>query len=413
MAPAMQTITELDPVLEHLPIESPELALNPYPWFTAARARHPWLARSHFGYVITSYQAMRDLFIQDRYFRLPIRHVVELMGATGTRWGHFMEELFIGKSGEEHRRIRESVASAFRPDNVNRHRALMRSVVATLLDEWAPRARFDFADFAANFPIRVMCGLIGASPEVVPHLRKSLETQGLSFSLDKSLLPAMQAAFEVLWSFVDELIIDRLRHRAERKQDLLDSLIEANTSGRLSDYELRNMLIFLFAAGYDTSKNMLTLIMYDMLKAPEYWQRCAADKDFCARVVEETFRYNSVSNSFRTAVEEYIYRDVRIPTGTNLFIPLGISGRDPASFPDADEYRPERDHANKHIAFGMGVHMCLGHILARAQIQEGVHLIAQRITAPRLAGDIAWRPFQGVWGLLTLPIEFTPRAPGI
>jgi cytochrome P450 len=255
-----------------------------------------------------------------------------------------------------------------------------------------------------------MCGLIGASPDVVPRLRTSLETQGLSFSLDRSLLPAMQAAFEVLWTFVDELIHDRLRNRAERKQDLLDALIEANTSGRLSDYELRNMLIFLFAAGYDTSKNMLTLIMYDLLKAPEYWQRCATDKDFCARVVEETFRYNSVSNSFRTTIEEYAYRDVRIPVGTNLFIPLGISGRDPESFPDADAYRPEHEHRNKHIAFGLGVHMCLGHILARAQLQEGLHLIAQRMINPKLAGDIAWRPFQGVWGLRTLPIEFTPRA---
>ena len=95
----MQNIQDLDPRLEHLPIESARLAADPYPFFSAARARHPWLAKSHFGYVVTSYQAMRELFIQDRHFRLPVDQVVEIMGGKDTRWGQFMLELFIGKRG--------------------------------------------------------------------------------------------------------------------------------------------------------------------------------------------------------------------------------------------------------------------------------------------------------------------------
>ena len=77
-------------------------------------------------------------------------------------------------------------------------------------------------------------------------------------------------------------------------------------------------------------------------------------------------------------------------------------------FPLPDQFDPERADLKKHLTFGMGVHICLGQFIARAQIQEGLHLIAQRITNPRRVGPSAWRPFYGVWGLRGLPIEFDP-----
>ena len=67
-----------------------------------------------------------------------------------------------------------------------------------------------------------------------------------------------------------------------------------------------------------------------------------------------------------------------------------------------------RKYADRHLAFGRGMHICLGQYLARANLEEGLHLIAQRITKPKLAGAVSWRPFPGAWGLQTLPIEFTP-----
>jgi cytochrome P450 len=91
-----------------------------------------------------------------------------------------------------------------------------------------------------------------------------------------------------------------------------------------------------------------------------------------------------------------------------LFFPVSISGRDPA-IENADVFDPERDQTKKrHITFGMGVHICLGQFIARAQIEEGLHQIAQRIRNPRRTGASAWRPFYGVWGLKGLPIAFDP-----
>ena len=104
--------------------------------------------------------------------------------------------------------------------------------------------------------------------------------------------------------------------------------------------------------------------------------------------------------------KEFEYREVTFPEGTLLFFPVSISGRDPGAFAEPDSFDPERTSAKKHITFGLGIHICLGQFIARAQIEEGLHQIARRIHNPRRTGPSAWRPFFGVWGLKGLPIAF-------
>lgn len=401
----MQSASDL--TLPHLPIETDAFASDPTPFMAEARRQHPWLARCNVGYVVTDYQAIKDILYQDDKLCMPSDQIVAIMGAEDTGWGRFTKEMMLSRAGAEHARLRGSVADAFTPRNVNRFRPLMREVVSALLDEWVPKGGFDFADFASQFPIRVMFGLIGGDPSVIASIRSSLEVQGASYGLDPSRMPEIEASFTVLWDFVDALIAERGPNGGH--DDLLDALIAANTSGGLSDVELRHMLIFLFGAGYDTSKNLLTLIMHTMLNDPQMWQRCAEDRAFCRKVVEEALRHTSPSNTYRALMQDLDYRDVRIPEGSMLVFPLGISGRDPNVFSDPMRFDPERVRSeNWHMAFGRGMHICLGQFLARAQIEEGVHLIAQRIIRPKLAAEVTWRPFPGVWGIRSLPITFEP-----
>jgi cytochrome P450 len=394
--------------LARLDVASEAFAADPVPRLEAARATHPWLAVSDAGFVVTDYPAMKDILSMDENVEFSVETIVDLMGARGTGWGHFTLEMMLARSGSEHQRLRGSVAEAFTPRSINRLRPLMRSVVADLLDEWAPKGRFDFAEFAANFPVAVMFRLIGADPALIPQIRSSLEVQGLSYSLNPAMMPQIEASYQHLWDFVDGLI--RERGTAGGHGDLLDDLIGANTSGVLNDIELRQMLIFLFGAGYDTSKNQLTLIMRQMLDHPDIWARCAEDLPFCVKVVEEGFRYWSPSNTYRSVKQAFDYRGVHFPAGTNLFFTMTVAGQDPRYFPHPEAFDPERTHANRHVAFGRGMHICLGQFLARAQIEEGLHVIAQRITHPRLAGEVTWRPFPGVWGIKSLPIAFEPAA---
>src|SRR5690606_26323859 len=126
------------------------------------------------------------------------------------------------------------------------------------------------------------------------------------------------------------------------------------------------------------------------------------------KVVEENFRYLTTSTIPRRVTRDIDYRDVLIPEGTLLFFPVSIAGRDATAIENPEAFDPDRDQTRKHMALGMGVHICLGQFIARAQIEEGLHLIAQRIRNPRRTGPSGWRPFYGVWGLKGLPIEFDP-----
>jgi cytochrome P450 len=400
----MQRIEDL--TLPYLAMDEGSFAADPWPHFAGARGRHPWLATCPFGFVVTQYDAMRDLLYLDRHMRGAYQSVLEIMEAQGTPWGRFQMESVLASTGETHARIRRALASAFTPQQANRHRKLMRETIERLLNEWAPKGEFDFELFASYFPISVMCALIGADPAAIPELRESMEALGLSMSMDKSILPRLNQATETLDAFGQKLVAERrANRRTEGEADLLEILVRTADSGELSDRELYDLLIFLFVAGYDTSKNALTLMMDALLSRPEMYQRCAEDIGFCRQVVEESFRYVTTSTIPRLVTKDLEYRDVLIPEGTLLFFPVSIAGRDPA-IPEGEAFDPERAQIKKHLAFGMGVHICLGQFIARAQIEEGLHQIARRLRNPRRTGPSGWRPFFGVWGMKGLPITF-------
>jgi cytochrome P450 len=401
----MRPVTELP--LPHLAIEDPEFAKDPFSRFDAARGQHPWLAKTAFGYIVTEYAAIRDLLGMDAQMRPAHEVIMAVMKAEGSRWERFQLESLMAVTGDTHSRIRGVVAPMFTPRAANMHRDLMRQTISGLLDDWAPKGAFDFEDFASYFPISVMCTLLGADPQAIPGLRWSLETLGLGFSMNPELLPKLDEACETLETYFGRFIAERragVRRNAE--PDLLDALLGAHDSGGLSDAELNSLLIFLFVAGYDTSKNVLTFIMREMVVRPEVYERCAEDLAYCRQVVEESLRYYNPGMSSRITNEDIVYRDVLLPKDTTLFLPNSISGRDPSAVQDPDVFDPDRQQANRHLAFGRGMHMCLGQFIARAQIEEGLHLIAQRLKRPELAGDYGYRPFPGVWGLKGLPIRF-------
>ena len=400
-----QLITELE--LPHLAMEEEAFSADPYPHFDAARARHPWLATSNFGYVVTHYPVIRELFTDEQKMRGNYVEMVEMMGAMDTPWGDFQLGHILNAQGEKHKRLRDILAPAFTPRQANRHRQLMREVMAELLDEWAPKGGFDFEEFISWYPIGVFSRMMGAPSKAIPDMRDALEALGLSVSMDLSVLEAMQQGAKQLEDFSIELIAAREAvHKSGDDNDLLDLLVEFKAQGRLAQAELTNLITFLLVAGYDTSKNIMTLMMYEMTRHADIYRRCAEDAEYCAKVVEESMRIHSTSNLMRLVTDDIVHRDVLIPAGTTLFFPWGVAARDPGAVEDADSFLPDRVNRNTHLGFGLGGHMCLGQFIARAQMAEGLHLIAQRIRNPRTSGPEGWRPFVGVWGMRGLPIEF-------
>lgn len=405
----MQALAELD--LPHLPMETDAFAADPYAYFDGARKQHPWLATSRFGYVVHEFTAIRELLWMDDKMRTSFDEIVEIMEAEGTPWGRFTSEQMIALPDAEHKLMRTAFLARFTPKNANDLRPVMRSTITRLLDEWVPRGAFDFEEFASWFPISVMFSMIGAPDERIAEIKHDLENLGLAFSMDKTRTPELQTSIQRLDEMVQEIVAERrARPNPEGATDLLDILIDAGDTGGINARQLADAIMFFFIAGYDTSKNVLTYLMYLMIENPEVYRRCATDHDYCRKAVEEGLRMFNPGSTFRATGEDIVFRDVLLPKDTMLFFTLNVSGRDCNVFDDADRFDPERpiDPNKRHVAFGLGKHMCLGQYIARAQLQESLHLVAGRIKDPQLDGPIGWRPFPGVWGIKGLPIRFTP-----
>jgi cytochrome P450 len=403
----MPAIHELE--LEFLPIDQAQFGNDPVPFFDQARRKHDWLAASKLGYVVTGYRAIDGIMRLDDKLKMPGEEIVDIMGAQGTGWGDFAVDQMLVSSGERHTRLRGSVSAAFSPASIKRLRPIIRQTISQILDVWAPKGAFDFAEFAAQFPVRVMFSLLGTPIDRLPPIIRSLEIHGESFNLEVEKMPIIEAGYQKLWRFVDELIEERSRDGG--KGDLLDAMMSANRGGELSDKELRQLLILIFAAGYDTTKNLLILLMHSMLQYPDIYRRCGEDFDYAKKVVREQLRYKTPSNTMRIVTQTFEYLNVVIPEGTMLIFPLSLSGRDPTVFSDPMKFDPERPEKNATQGFGRGMHFCLGMFLALANVEEGIHQIAKRITNPQLAGNVKWKLFPGVWGITSLPIEFNPVFP--
>jgi cytochrome P450 len=394
--------------LPTLPVDSMAFSANPYPQVEAARQAHPWLARIPAGYIVHNYQAVADLLGDDDNLLPGFGPVVDFYDVHGTMWARFWDEMLLSISGEKHKRLRASVAHAFTPRHANQVRPLMRQVITELLDEWAPKGEFDFTEFAAWFPVSVMCGLLGVSTEPIPRIRSALETHIGALTLDPALREPALAGWEVMWRFADDTVNQREASGAFDEDSLLDTLIASKNAGGMDETELRFMLLVLVLAGYDTSKNMLGLIMKMMVERPEMYARCAEDKAFCGKVVDEALRYYGIATPYRVAARDFSYQGVEFRKGDVIVCATALSGHDPEVFPDPSVFDPSRQNAARHVTFGRGAHMCLGQFIAKAQLQEGLHLITQRLKRPRVTGAIEWKPFIGAWGLTSLPLVFEP-----
>lgn len=389
-----------------LPVDTLEFSANPDASLAAARRAHPWLARFSQGYVVHGYQAVADLLADDVNLVPGFGPIVDYYGVRGTMWARFMEEMVLSQSGEAHARLRASVVQAFTPKRANQVRPMMQKVITELLDDWAPRGEFDFAVFASFFPVTVTCGLLGVSAEPIPRMRTALENQLTSLTLDPAAKQHFMAGWEVLWEFADTLVKEREASGQFDEESLLDAMIAAKNAGQLDDTELRFMLLTVVVAGYDTSKNMLTLTMKMLLDRPDMYRRCAEDKEFCGKVAQEALRHSAIATPYREVARDFTYQGHQFRKGETVVCAPPLAGRDPSVFADPLTFDPERENAARHVAFGRGAHICLGQFIARNQLQEGLHLIAQRLRNPRISGEIVWRPFLGAWGLKSLPIAF-------
>jgi cytochrome P450 len=408
---AVENATETVTRLEDLELASIDLFdrtfwRDPFSVYDAAREVHPWLARYQFGYLLLDQASMRAFLRDDGRCRTPNRDITHLWQAYDTPFQRFNDHQMVALGGAEHKRLRDLVASAFTPRAANRHRPFMREVFEEVLDSLGDAESCDINDIASQYPITVMCSLIGIAREDLSKFVHWLDVMEAAFGQDAAILPKLNESIEGMYGYVSGVIEER-RKPGDHPEDLLQQLVELAHEGQsLTDEELRSLLVLLLGAGFDTTKNQINLIMKMFIDHPDEWKKAANDPDYSKRVIEESLRFmNPIGSLHRVTNEDIVYRDVLIPANSFISIPITYNGRDPAANADPDSFNPMREKIT-HVSFGQGIHMCLGQFLARALLEEAIPVMAQRLRHPREAGTPEFRSPFGIWGYRSLPIAF-------
>ncbi|MGP2442356.1 cytochrome P450 [Streptomyces sp. JW3] len=315
---------------------------------------------------------------------------------------------FISMDDPEHARLRRMVTAPFAVRKV----AALRPVVQRLVDEHIDRMLagpkpVDLVEaFALPIPSLVICELLG-----VPYEDHDLFQDNTKILVKRSTTPEQSAAaLTALTDYLDQLLASKLDNP---KDDLLSDIATRRVAtGELTRREAARMGVLLLIAGHETTANMIALGTCALLHNPDQFAllRDAPDPKTTASAVEELLRYLNITHNGRrrVALEDIEIGGVTIRAGDGLVIAGDIANRDPAAFADPDRLDLTRD-ARRHVAFGFGVHQCLGQPLARVELQAVYSTLYRRIPTLALAIDpdqMQYKQDGAVYGVYELPVTW-------
>lgn len=295
-----------------------------------------------------------------------------------------LAESMIQEDDPNHRRLRELVRRAFRPQAIEELEKRIDSYSHELLDGLATADTFDLqAQYALPIPVRMIGDMLGISREAMPKFRElfGVVTKGFSgWRMLRTLFRDMPDTVR----FVRQLVDDK---RANPGDDILTGLIQADDDGdRLTEDEIIAMVFLLIVAGYETTVHLITNGVLTLLQHPAQLERLRGDLALADSAVEEILRHRGPVQSTKPgyAAEDITLHGVTIPKGKPIMPLFGAANHDPRAFESPQEFDIGRS-PNRHLGFGHGIHFCLGAHLARAEAKLGIRNLIQRFPDLRLA----------------------------
>ncbi|MEU3787704.1 cytochrome P450 [Streptomyces sp900129855] len=359
-------------------------------------------------WLITSYEEGRALLADPRLSKnmADAGHLFELHQTDMSRqrdYSHSIQQSMINMDPPDHTRLRGLVGKAFTMRQVNRLRPRIEEIAEELLDSLTGRTEFDLvADYAAPLVSTVISELLGVPEGDRAEFRETSEI--LTSDADRDVVNKASNALLTLVSAIVEA------KRADPDDRLLSSLIlAADGEDRLSHEEVVSLAVVLFVGGFDTTVNLIGNGTLALLRNPDQLAELRADPSLLPGAVEEFLRFDGSANisHFRRTTDAVPVGDMTIPADEFVFVGLLAANRDAARYPDPDVLDVTRS-ATGHLAFGHGIHHCVGAPLARAESEIAFGRLLARFPVLDLAIDpeeLTRRPSMLHRGVRSLPVR--------
>lgn len=395
---------------------SEDFARDPYRVYRYLRENAPvYYFEDWDTYLLSTYEDISTLVNDTRFVRT-LDHVLPADEVARQRkranWdatpnlSRYVRINILDSEGEYHDRLRKLVFRIFTPLRVARLRDFVQTHVDRCLDEVIGQGGMDFIeDFAARIPGYVIGALLGVPAADRSRLRPWTENIVQFFEPERSP-EQVQLAEESTTELVDYLESLLALRRVKPATDLLSALLAAEGEGKLNREELLSICIILLAGGHGSTIDVAGTGMYALLQHPAELRKLRQEPALMSTAIQEMFRYDSPLPYFhRYLLEDMVYRGVKYRKGTKFGVLYGSANRDPLQFPDADRFDVTRE-PNRHLAFGIGAHFCLGNHLARLNMDVMFNTVLRRIPRLQLAAEeVEYRSGITSRGLKSLPVS--------
>jgi cytochrome P450 PksS len=408
----------VDPI-KNVDISSPAFKANPYPFYAQLRDEAPvqriTLRDKRPAWLVARYDDVVTVLKDDRFVK-DKRSVLTPEQMAREPWIprilQPIERNMLDADAPEHTRLRGLVHMAFTPRLVENMRQRIQRLTDELIDRVQSRGRMDLiSDYALPLPTTIIGEMLGVPVADRHKFHRWSSTIVSTVPTRWGLLTAIPSLIAFL-RYIRKLVRSR---RLAPEDDLVSALVQAReVEDQLSEDELLAMVSLLLIAGHETTVNLIGNGMAALMEHPGQMDRLRDDPALIKPAVEELLRYDG---PLETATERYARGDVTIagvtiPRGEMVFAVLASANRDDRQFEHADTLDLARE-PNRHLAFGQGVHFCLGAPLARLEGQIAINTLLRRIPDLRLAVPrqaLRRRPGLVLHGFESLPVAFSPAA---
>ncbi len=360
-----------------------------YDYFKAARAASPACPNSDGSFVLTRYDDIVQVYRDPGLWSSDKQAAFKPKFGDSPLFEHHTTSL-VFRDAPDHTRIRKLFQHAF----TRKALAALESRIEALVDEYLDRLEDQggmeiVGEFSFKLPVEVVCDMLGvpAGDRILIRDWALLILGALEPTItDRQFQEGCRAVEDFKAYLREQMALRRRNPAARREGEILSDLMDAEEDGaRLTELELLHQCIFLLNAGHETSTNMLSHGVHEFLRNPGEIRRLIDAPALIDSAVEEVLRYQApIQINNRRALAPANVGGAAIPAGATVHLMLGAANRDPAQFPDPDRFDIAR-RPNRHLSFGLGVHICAGNALARLEAKIAFQKLFDRFPGLTLA----------------------------